>query len=249
MNNKITILINGSTGKMGQIAVHALQEHPEFEIVGTLCRKDNLAEKIRSLRPQVAVDLTNAAVVHDNIAAFIETNTPAIIGTTGLLSSDIEIFKNQCAEKKLGMIFAPNFSIGALLMMKYAEDAARYFHHVEIIEMHHAQKAEAPSGTAIKTAQLIAEKLTSEQPLSCREIIPGVRGGQSNDITIHSIRLPGKIAHQQVIFGSIGETLTLQHDTTSRECFMPGLILACKTVLQLDHFVDGLEKILFQEKP
>jgi 4-hydroxy-tetrahydrodipicolinate reductase len=177
----------------------------------------------------------------------IEANIPAVIGTTGLSANDIAAYKKQCDAQHQSIILAPNFSISVLLMMKYAEDAAKYFNEVEIIEMHHTKKLDAPSGTARKTARMIADK-NEKFHQSVIENSPA-RGGiyDGNTIPIHSIRLSGKMAHQQVIFSAPGDTLTLQQDTISRECFMPGFLIACRAINTLNHFVEGLENILWPQ--
>lgn len=242
---KIRVLINGVNGRMGQATLKAITENQDFEIVATTSRSDDLAEQLKKSKPQVAIDFTNADAVLQCTQTIIDANVHPVIGTTGLLPQQIDEFKKLCAQKKLGGIIAPNFSVGAVLMMKYAQEIAKYFPEVEIIEMHHNGKLDSPSGTAIRTAELIAE--TRENPhknKQNREIIKGSRGASHKDISIHAIRLPGLVAHQQVMFGGIGETLSLRHDSIDRVAFMPGVILACKKVLGLHELVYGLENIL-----
>lgn len=239
------VIVNGAKGKMGTIATQTLQQQSDFEVMAELGRSDSLRDEIQRLSPDLIVDLTNADAIHQNMRTIIDSKIPAVIGTTGLSAENIAEYKKQCDKQKQGIILAPNFSISVLLMMKYAEDAARYFSEVEIIEMHHPQKLDAPSGSARKTARMIAKNLKpSIDNLNTKS---DARGGQydGNNIPIHAIRLSGKLAHQQVIFGSPGETLTLQQDTLSRECFMPGFLLACRKVQTLNHFVEGLENILW----
>lgn len=241
------IIVNGANGKMGTIAVQTLKQQPDFEVIGELTRQHSLADELHRLNPDIIVDLTNADAIQHNMGIILHSKIPAVIGTTGLTADQIAKYKQQCDQQKQGIILAPNFSISVLLMMKYAEDAAKYFSEVEIIEMHHAQKIDAPSGTARKTARMIAKNLQpSSSRLSSQEVSEA-RGGQydGNHIPIHAIRLSGKMAHQQIIFGSPGETLTLQQDTLSRECFMPGFLMACRTVQKLDQLVEGLENILW----
>jgi 4-hydroxy-tetrahydrodipicolinate reductase len=241
----IKILVNGAFGKMGQEACNAINECPAFSLVAKLGSKDSLEQAIQIHQPEVVLDLTTAHVVYDNTRIIIENNVHPVIGTTGLTAQQIDQFQEICGNKQLGALIVPNFSIGAILMMKFAEQAASYFPDVEIIELHHNKKQDAPSGTAIKTAQLIA-KNRKEIPnhIIEKEILPGARGAKQNEIPIHSVRLPGLVAHQKVIFGGNSETLTIAHDTINRQCFMPGIILACKKVLELDHLVYGLENIL-----
>ncbi len=250
------IIINGAQGKMGTVAVQTLKKQTDFEVVAELGRHDSLSKSIDTLKPDLILDLTNAEAIHQNMQIILNSKIPSVIGTTGLSIEEIIAYKKQADDQKQGIILAPNFSIGVLLMMKYAEDAARYFNEVEIIEMHHPQKLDAPSGTARKTAQMIAKNLKpASEPSSAfanssadTSSVSSSRGGQydGNTIPIHAIRLSGKMAHQQVIFGSSGETLTLQHDTLNRECYMPGLLLACRAVTTLDCFVNGLENILWE---
>ena len=180
-----------------------------------------------------------------NTETIIECGACPVIGTSGLLKEQIQALEKRCFELKRGGIIAPNFSLGAVLLMKYAANIAKYFPQVEIIEMHHAQKLDSPSGTAIRTAELIAKERTSaKQNTRTLETIPGARGATYEDIPIHAVRLPGLIASQQIIFGGLGETLTLRHDTIDRQSFMSGVILACRKVLQLNHLVYGLENLL-----
>ena len=227
---RIKVLVSGAHGKMGQITVKALQQTTDLEVVATVDKSDNLIKVIDETHPQVAVDFTEPKSVYKNAQVMIEMGVHPVIGTSGLTLQEIEKLQHQCREKKLGGMIAPNFSLGAVLMMKYAEDAARYFKDVEIIEMHHHEKKDIPSGTAYKTAQAIKEKQGKTQPPP-----------------IHSIRLPGLVAHQRVVFGGIGETLTIQHDTIDRQCFMPGVILACRKVITLQQLVYGLDKILIDD--
>lgn len=241
------VLVNGAKGKMGTLATQTLHQQPDFEVIAELGCNDSLEETIHQLSPDLIVDFTNAAAIHQNMKTIIQANKPAVIGTTGLSADEIAACKQQSDAQKQGIILAPNFSIGVLLMMKYAADAARYFNEVEIIEMHHPQKLDAPSGTARKTARMMAETNKNFRTSISRENYSRGASYDDNSIPIHAIRLSGKMAHQQVIFGSSGETLTLQHDTLSRECYMPGFLIACRIAPTLNHFVEGLENILFKD--
>lgn len=242
----IRILINGASGKMGQPAVRTLLNHPEFILVGQTGRQHNLAAEIKSTQAQVVLDLTNAETVLKNTETIIEAGARPVIGTSGLIADQIKKLQARCNQLKLGGIIAPNFSISAVLMMKHAQEMAKYFSHIEIIEMHHDKKQDSPSGTAIHTADMLAAtRIPTENTRQLtKETVPGARGAVHQDIHIHSVRLPGLVAHQQIIFGSAGETLTIRHDTIDRECFMPGIVLACKKVMELDHLVSGLEHVL-----
>ena len=239
------VIVNGAHGKMGILACKTLQEHPGFELVASLARDDNLQAAITETRAQIVIDLTRADCVYENSLTIINQGAHPVIGTSGLLEEQIQTLRQLCEEKKLGGIIVPNFSISAVLMMRFAADAARLLPEVEIIEAHHPQKWDAPSGTAIKTAELIAAaRRLAKAKLPLKELLPGARGATHHDINIHSLRLPGILARQQVIFGNLGETLTITHDTIDRSSFMPGLILACQKVQQLDTLYYGLEHLL-----
>lgn len=240
------IIVNGANGKMGQLAVKTILNQPEFTLVGQLGRKDNLADEITKSKAQVVVDLTTAETAFNNTRTIIEAGAHPVVGTSGLLHDQVLQLQEMCSEKKLGGIIAPNFSIGAVLMMKYSQEFAKYFPEVEIIEMHHNGKLDSPSGTATRTAELLATARTAPPTTlkNTRETIPGARGANYQHIPIHAIRLPGLVAHQQIIFGGIGETLTIRHDSIDRQCFMPGIVLACKKVIGLKELVYGLEHIL-----
>jgi 4-hydroxy-tetrahydrodipicolinate reductase len=245
MTKPIRVLVSGATGKMGQETVKALMAAGEFLVVAQTSRQDNLTAAIQQSQADVVVDFTVPAVAFDNALAIIEAGARPVIGTTGISTEQVEQLKARCAEKKLGGIIAPNFAIGAILAMKYAQDCARYFPNVEIIELHHNQKMDAPSGTALRAAELIAAvKTKAAVNLQEKETIPGVRGGRHHEIPIHSVRLPGLLAHQAVMFGDTGEVLTIRHDATNRTAYMPGVCLACRKVMALDHLVYGLEHIL-----
>jgi 4-hydroxy-tetrahydrodipicolinate reductase len=241
----IRVLVNGAQGKMGQAAVNALSENTDFTLAGATGRNDHLHAAICDAKADVVVDLTNAESVLKNAEIIIAAGARPVIGTSGLLKTQVEKLEQRCKELGLGGIIAPNFSIGAVLMMKFAGEFAAYFPHVEIIEMHHDGKLDSPSGTAIRTAEIIANtRHLSPEVKNIKETIPGARGASYKNIPIHAIRLPGLLAHQQIIFGDKGETLTIKHDTIDRQCFMPGVILACKKVMELNTLVYGLEHIL-----
>lgn len=243
----ISVLVNGAKGRMGQTVIEAIKQDPELNLVAQTDKEDDLAAAIQKSKAQVVVDFTTADSAFNNINTIITSNAHPVIGTTGLLPDQIKSLQQLCQKKKLGGLIAPNFSIGAVLMMQMAELAAKYLPTAEIIELHHPGKQDSPSGTALKTAEMIANSRT--QPvakLKSRETIPGARGAIANDVNIHAIRLPGLVAHQQVIFGGEGETLTIKHDSIDRRCFMPGVLLACKRVVGLNELVYGLEHLLFQ---
>lgn len=241
----IRILVNGAGGRMGQEAVAAISADPELDLVGEAHRHDDLSQKIKTSDAEVVVDLTVADVAFQNASTIIAAGVHPVIGTSGFNLEQVTELQQRCNQQQLGGIIAPNFSIGAVLMMKFAKEAARYFPDAEIIEMHHNQKQDAPSGTAIKTAFMIAEgREQSPQQLQGKELLPGARGATSEEVPIHSIRLSGLVAHQQVMFGGRSETLTLRHDSIHRDSFMPGVCLSCKAVMELKQLVYGLEHIL-----
>jgi len=244
------VIVNGAKGKMGVIACETISNQPDFELVASLGREDNLRKSIVDTKAHIVVDLTRADCVYENSLTIIQNNAHPVIGATGLTLEQIETLQTLCAEKKLGGIIAPNFSIGALLMMRFAATAAHFLPEAEIIEAHHQQKLDAPSGTAMKTAEMIAAARNDKKnQLPLKELIPGARGASYHDVNIHSIRLPGILARQQVLFGNTGETLTITHDSIDRASFMPGIILACQRVQQLDRLYYGLEHLLFEQTP
>lgn len=241
----IGVIVNGAQGKMGQLACETIQKHAEFDLLAGLGRSDDLAQAISDLNPGIVVDLTRADSVYQNTKIIIEQGAHPVIGTSGLLDAEIETLRSLCTKKNLGGLIVPNFSIAAVLMMQFAAKAAHYLPEVEIVEAHHPAKAEAPSGTALKTADVIAKARTRAAHMPrCEELVPGALGALHQDVRIHSMRLPGTLAQQDVIFGQLGETLTLRHQTIDRLSFMPGVILACQHVLTLDTLVYGLDQLL-----
>lgn len=242
----IKVLVNGAFGRMGQMTVKAIQEHNNLTLVGQTGREYDLQKSIHDSKADVVIDFTHPDAVYQNTLNIMEAGARPVIGTSGLKQAQITELQKKCSDLKRGGIIAPNFSLGAVLMMKYARDIAKYMPHVEIIEMHHDKKADSPSGTAIRTAEIIANAYPNINQTNnpTKENIPHSRGATHHNIPIHAVRLPGFLAHQEVIFGDIGETLTLRHDSIDRLCFMPGVCLACELVMKLDHLVYGLEEIL-----
>lgn len=241
----IPVLVNGAKGKMGKEIIKNFKTDAEFNIVGTTDRDDDLAKAIKSSKAKVVIDFTASSVGFQNASIIIQSGAHPVIGTTGFLPDQVEELQKRCNKQKLGGIIAPNFSIGAVLLMQFAKESAKFFPQVEIIEMHHSTKEESPSGTAMRTADLISEGRKEIPNLKkYREITPHARGANHKEIAIHSVRLPGLVAHELVMFGGRGETLSLRHDSIHRECFMAGIKLACKKVLDLDKLVFGLENIL-----
>ena len=242
----IRVLINGAFGKMGALACATLEAHPDFKLLAKLGRNDDLAKAIQEHQAQVVVDLTLADVVYTNTLKIIEQHAHPVIGTSGLNDQQVLELQSLCEREQLGGIIVPNFSIGAVLMMHFSSIAARLMSDVEIVEMHHPQKLDAPSGTAMKTAELISAAREGRIPNLAREkmILDGARGARYQDVMIHSLRLSGVLAKQDVIFGHPGETLTLSHQTIDRQAYMPGLVLACQRAPELPSLYNGLEKLL-----
>jgi len=197
-------------------------------------------------RPTVLVDLSRGDAVPAHARIALDHRTPVVIGATGVATEEVDALRERCREERIGVLLAPNFALGAVLMMEFARRAARFFPHVEITELHHDRKRDAPSGTAIRTARLVAEArgAAPARVVTETEVIGGARGGEVDGVRVHSVRLPGLVAHQEVLFGGPGQTLTLRHDSTSEESFMPGLVLAIQKVGGLSGLVEGLEHLL-----
>jgi 4-hydroxy-tetrahydrodipicolinate reductase len=238
----IRVVVNGAAGRMGALAVAAIRESGDLELAGTCGRGDDLGKAIAEARADVVVEFTRPDCVRANALAIVEAGARPVIGTSGVAGATRGELMRRCEEKKLGGILAPNFAIGAVLMMRLAEIAARHLPALEIVEAHHATKVDAPSGTAIATAERVARvRGPSMSP-------PGgvARGELKSGVPIHSLRLPGVVAEQKVWFGELGQKLSIEHVTYSREAYMPGVLLACRKVMKLDHFVVGLDEVLFE---
>ena len=262
----LKVVVVGAVGRMGREVVKAVLKEDDLLLAGAIDAVEhgedigllvtgkqcgipvtgNLGRVIEETGTDVVVDFTTPETIRDNLNTVLHHKVHAVIGTTGLSEEDISEIHSSAEEAGVGVLIAPNFAIGAVLMMKFAAEAAKYLPNVEIIELHHDRKLDAPSGTAIKTAELIRENrdfINQGHPEE-HEKIPGTRGGDFEGMRIHSIRLPGLVAHQEVIFGGIGQTLTIRHDSINRESFMPGVILAVKKAVELKGVTYGLEKIL-----
>ncbi len=203
------------------------------------------ARCLDEVRPDAVVDFTHAAWTPLLAEAALPRGVRLVVGTTGLSGEFMSWLDNECSVRRTGTVVAANFAIGAVLMMHFARQAARFFDNAEIIELHHDQKADSPSGTAKATAEMMraARKAPFVHPSTEKETIPGARGAELGGIAIHSVRLPGLVAHQEVIFGGLGQTLTIRHDTTGRDSFMPGVVAATRAVMELDHLVVGLDAL------
>jgi 4-hydroxy-tetrahydrodipicolinate reductase len=205
-----------------------------------------LADALADVKPDVVVDFTEPSAALGNALTVIHAGARPVVGTTGITASGLQQLRDAIDARGTAGLVAPNFAIGAVLLMKFAEGAARYLPHCEIIEMHHDNKKDAPSGTALYTAELISRARGPEPASLVQEqiLVEGARGGRSHGIPVHSIRLPGFVASQEVIFGGPGQTLSIRHDTTDRKCFMPGVMLASRVIVQKTGFFLGLESIL-----
>lgn len=240
----IRVLVNGAGGKTGVAACRAIEADGGFELAGKGGRADRLAELIAQVEPDVVLDLTVAAAAFANASTIIQCGVRPVIGTSGLVQEQVEELRNRCQKKGIGGVVAPNFSLSAVLMMKFAREAAAYFGRVEIVEAHHEGKRDSPSGTAMRTAEMVAQMWKPLAPLAEEETVPGARGAVYCGVPIHAQRLPGRVAQQEVFFGGPGEVLTLKSEVIDREAFGPGILLACKKVLHLDRLVYGLEHVL-----
>ena len=242
------VAVAGYRGKVGSVLAAALAAEPEMDYVGGVTRGDDLASFLHEKRPQALVDFTRPSEAVHNALAAIAAGAAPVVGTTGLSSADIDKIETACHEKKVGGIVAPNFAIGAVLMMHLADIAAPHFDAAEIIELHHAGKLDAPSGTALATARRLATRRGSGRPFAHRkaekETLAGTRGGEEGNVAVHSVRLPGFVADQEVIFGLPGQTLTIAHRTTSREAYVPGVLLAIRKVASEPRFYRGLDELL-----
>ena len=263
----IKVLVIGACGKMGREVVKAVNAQENMSIVGAVdlvnegmdigaivLNKEigvkietNLETAIKTTNPDVAIDFTQPSVIFNNAKILLNNGVKPVIGTTGLTDEQLDELKKISEEKNISALIAPNFTIGAVLMMMFAKKASQYFDNAEIIELHHNQKKDAPSGTAVKTAQLMAQEKDDFTKNNCAEteLIEGSRGGNSySNIHIHSIRMPGYIASQEVLFGSAGQIMTIRHDSMDRECYMSGVMLAVNHVFNNTGFVYGLDNIL-----
>jgi len=214
---------------MGRETVKAVRSAVDLELVGEADLRDNLAQAIKKSKAEVVVDFTQPKAALANVKTILNSKAHAVVGTTGLTPANLAEIKKLCAKNKVNCIVAPNFAIGAVLMMKFAKEAAHYMPELEIIELHHDQKKDAPSGTAIKTAELIEADR---------------KNFKHKKIPIHSVRLQGLVAHQEVLFGGLGQTLKIRHDSISRESFMPGVVMAIHKVKKIKGLVYGLENLL-----
>ncbi|QDP40442.1 4-hydroxy-tetrahydrodipicolinate reductase [Radiobacillus deserti] len=264
--NTVKIVVAGPRGKMGSEALRMIQKQDNYELVACVDKKnggwkvkdidglppfeariyEDMDECLQEVEADVLIDLTAPEVGYKHTKSAFEHGVRPVVGTTGFTTDQLEELTDLSEQKGLGAVIAPNFAIGAVLMMQFSKMAAKYFPNVEIIERHHDQKLDAPSGTAVKTAELI-QQVREEQSQGHpneKETIPGARGADFDGMRIHSVRLPGLVAHQEVVFGDLGQNLTIKHDSFHRESFMSGVKLAVDRVLELDVLVYGLENLM-----
>jgi 4-hydroxy-tetrahydrodipicolinate reductase len=248
MSSKIRVGVLGARGRMGAEVVKAVNNSTDLELVAELDLGDSL-DQLLSSKAQVVVDFTTPDSVMKNLEFLIQNNIHAVVGTTGFDAARIDSLSKELSKHPaVGVLIAPNFAIGAVLMMEFAEKAARYFDSAEIIEMHHPAKVDAPSGTAARTAELMtqARKDSKKAPMpdATKQSLDGARGSKVGDIPIHSIRAQGLVAHQEVLLGGIGETLTIRHDSFDRAGFMPGVLLGVRSVINHPGLTHGLDKFM-----
>lgn len=260
--------IVGALGKMGQEIVKAVTNCDDTELVMAvdvyktgedigkivLGKENNIIigsdieEEIEKNKPDVIIDFTQPNAIYEHVKLYMKKRVKSVIGTTGLKETEIEEIKKISEETKTACLIAPNFSTGAVLLMMFAKQAAKYFNNAEIIELHHNQKKDAPSGTAIKTAQMMSKVNQNFTTGNCpeKELLQGARGANatSSNIHIHSVRMPGYIASQEVIFGADGQIFKIKHDTMSRTCYMDGILLAVRHVYNHNEFIYGLDNIM-----
>jgi 4-hydroxy-tetrahydrodipicolinate reductase len=253
MGDSISVVVAGARGKMGSEVVSAVTRETDLRLVGEVDAGDSLENALVSASPDAYVDFTLPDAVFANVEIALRNRVVPIVGTTGLGGAQLDQIRAWCKEYETGALIAPNFAIGAILLMRFSEVAAKYMPDVEIIEMHHERKLDAPSGTAIKTAEMIARGRGSvartPMPTNTVETVAGARGGSgAGEVPVHSVRLPGFVASEMVIFGGVGQTLTIRHDSIDRKSFMPGVVLALRAVPQLKanggELVYGLENLI-----
>ena len=258
----IRVVVHGASGRMGQEVINALCHEPDMQIVGAVDLKaaedylplpdgsgtvpfsSDLERILTTCQPDVLVDFTTAQATMPAVRKTTEHGVNLVIGTTGLTADDISEIDRLVKAHQVGAVIAPNFALGAVLMMHLAKVAAKYLDFAEIIELHHHRKADSPSGTALSTAKAMASARGKPFQYPEEGKPSDSRGEQVEGIAIHSVRLPGLLAHQEVLLGAPGQTLSIRHDTTSRECYMPGVMLAIKEVVKRKGLTYGLDTLL-----
>ena len=236
----------GAKGKVGSTMVAAVEAADDLTLSAEVDAGDPLSLFVET-QTEVAIDFTHPEVVMDNLKFLIDNGIHAVVGTTGFTEERLSKVQSWLENKQdTSVLIAPNFAIGAVLCMRFAQEAARFFESVEVIELHHPHKADAPSGTAARTANLIAKvrKDLPPNPDATSTSLPGARGADVDGIPVHSVRLAGLVAHQEVLFGTQGETLTIRHDSIDRTSFVPGVLLAVRRVKERPGLTVGIEPLL-----
>ncbi len=257
----IKVVVNGATGKMGTETVAAVSRQDDLALVGAVCRQDrgpvlnlpageqvplsvNLEEMIQRTQPDVMVDFTNATACIEAAALGAAHSINLVLGSSGLNDDHLKQLDALANDKNIGIIVAPNFALGAVVLKKLVEQAAPFFDYVDIVEAHHEAKIDAPSGFAMALAKSIGDQKQFTRNYPEKENLPDTRGGEYNGVTVHSIRMPGRSAHHEVILGAPGQTVSLRHDTLGRDCYMPGVLRCVREVVKRPGLVVGLENIL-----
>ncbi|WP_432904702.1 4-hydroxy-tetrahydrodipicolinate reductase [Micromonospora matsumotoense] len=245
-DGSIRVGVLGARGRMGAEVCRAVDGAGDLELVAAVDQGDELSGASAA---EVVVDFTTPDVVMDNLRWCVDRGVHAVVGTTGFTRQRLEQVRGWLADRPdVGVVIAPNFGIGAVLMMQFAARAARHFESVEIIEQHHPRKLDAPSGTATHTARLVAQARAEAglgpMPDATKDEVPGARGADIDGVRVHAVRATGLVAHQEVLFGTLGETLTIRHDSYDRVSFMPGVLLAVRAVRQRPGLTVGLDALL-----
>ena len=257
----IRLVVNGATGKMGMETVTAIGREDDLKLVGATCLRErgnsipisgggevplstNLGDLLAQTHPDVMVDFTNANTCMESVPIAAANSTNMVLGASGLTNDHLKQLDALAHDNNIGIIVAPNFALGAVILKKLAEQAAAYFDYVDIIESHHEAKIDAPSGFAMALAQSLGDSKQFTRNVTEKENLPGSRGGEYNGVSIHSIRMPGRTAHHEVIMGATGQTISLRHDALGRDCYMPGVVRCIREVVKQPGLVVGLENVL-----
>ena len=257
----IRVVVNGATGKMGMETVAALCREPDLDLVGAICRQErgatlqlpdggevplstNLEDILTQTHPAVLIDFTNAVACMEAVPLASASSVNMVLGASGLTEEHLKQLDALASDKNIGIIVAPNFALGAVILKMLAEQAAPFFDYLDIVETHHEAKIDAPSGFALALAQSLGKEKSFTRTETKKENLAGTRGGEYNGITIHSLRMPGRTAHHEIIMGAPGQTITLRHDTMGRDCYMPGVVRCVREVVKQPGLVVGLENVL-----
>lgn len=248
MSERIKVAVLGAAGRMGSTVVEAVQGAPDLELVAALDAHHGVAE-LSGSGAQVAVDFTVPSATEANVLALIDAGIHAVVGTTGWTEESLGRVRDRLAEHPgVGVLIAPNFALGAVLAMTFAAQAARYFESVEVVELHHPEKVDAPSGTARHTAEAIARSRAAAglgpSPDATTTELDGARGADVEGVRVHAVRLRGLVAHEEILLGNPGEMLTIRHDSFDRVSFMPGVLLGVREVGRRPGLTVGLEHVL-----